>query len=222
MAAPDHSRWLDRIGGAAIGAIATAWWLWPRAEHDDVIEAGEVAPVAEVAHAAVEAIVAPPVVAVPPTIAVSSNDGPAQASDSGVSPEADAVDEPPTEPASTAIEPRADSASPATVAPELPLPRMPGDTRLSTSSRFDEASKSWIVKAAYRVVAREHHVVAFYRKALTDQGLTVTHSQAQPSADGSVKTYLHGKNGRVHAQVGIAPRTDVLETRVWILWRTRA
>jgi hypothetical protein len=203
VASPNHSRWIDRIVGAAIGAMATAWWLWPRAVDDgDVIAQSDVAPTEEVIDVAPE---------VPPPVETPAADE---------VPAAPVVDDVPREIEASPVAAPTEPAT--TTAPALPLPRMPGDTRLSNSSRFDETTRSWIVKAAYRVVAREHHVVAFYKKALVDQGLTVTQSQAQPAADGSVKTYLHGKSGRVHAQVGIAPRTDVLETRVWILWRTRA
>jgi len=199
-------------------ATTTTWWLWPTATvHHDLIAQSDVAPAVEVDHSE-------PAAPVEPVVEVSPAVQPSLGGDAAID---EAVIDAPIE-ASIAkpVDPRPEepesAVPPTTAAPALPLPRMPGDTKLSTSSRFDEENNAWIVKAAYRVVAREHHVVAFYRKALTDQGLTVTHSQAQPGADGSVKTYLHGKNGRVHAQIGIAPRIDVLETRVWILWRTRA
>lgn len=201
-----------------IGSIVTAWWLWPRVD-DDVVAVhaqSDVAPVAAMHENddAPAAPIEPP--HQPPVGTASVVPAPSEVPEAAPMPmPARATDE------STGEAPT-DAAPPTDTAPLLPLPRMPGDTRLSSSSRFDAATKSWIVKAAFRVVAREHHVVAFYRKALTDQGLTVTFSQAPPAADGSVKTYLHGKSGRVHAQVGIAPRMDVLETRVWILWRTRA
>lgn len=119
----------------------------------------------------------------------------------------------------TALDPEA---APPGTAPELPLPRMPGDTRLSGTARFDAESSSWVIKGAYRVHARDHHVIAFYRKALLDQGLSVSLAEDPPAADGAVKTYLRGKSSRVHAQVGIMPRVGTLETRVWILWRTRS
>jgi hypothetical protein len=214
VGAPNHSRWLDRIVAAAIGAGVMAWWTWPRAtEHGDAIAQSDVAPI-EVPHEP-----APVEAPARQDVAVAAvAEAPVRASEAVPVVAAPIV----ATPIEAPIEAPTSEATPSSSAPVLPLPRMPGDTRLSSSSRFDEESASWIVKAAYRVVAREHHVVAFYRKALTDQGLTVTHSQAQPAADGSVKTYLHGKSGRVHAQVGIAPRTDTLETRVWILWRTRA
>lgn len=122
--------------------------------------------------------------------------------------------------AEAAADPRAEAPTTTAAAPPLPLPRMPGDTKLSTSARWDETSSSWVLKGAYRVHARSHHVIAFYRKALLDQGLSVSIAEDPPTPEGAVKTYLRGKSSRVHAQVGIMPRTDSLETRVWILWRT--
>lgn len=112
------------------------------------------------------------------------------------------------------------SASPGE-APPLPLPRMPGATRLSESARFDDAAGVWVRKAAFRVHAREHHVLAFYHKALENEGLAVTEGEDPPDADGGVRRYLHGRSRRVTAQVGVRTRVGALETRVWILWRQR-
>ncbi|MBK6916943.1 MAG: hypothetical protein IPH07_06050 [Deltaproteobacteria bacterium] len=118
----------------------------------------------------------------------------------------------------------APSAAPAaaTEAPALPLPRMPGATRLSESVRYDEVAGAWVRKAAFRVHAREHHVLAFYRKALENEGLVVTEGEDPPDEAGGVRRYLHGRSRRVTAQVGVRTRVGALETRVWILWRARS
>ncbi len=101
--------------------------------------------------------------------------------------------------------------------PVVPLARMPGSTRLSDSARFDAESSTWVLKRAFKIYARDHHVLAFYEKALRDAGLRVSRN-APPSGG---MTYLSGRNDRVAAQVGIRTREGVLETRAWILWRER-
>jgi len=220
---PARARWIDRVLGIAVGSLVTAWFL--RREPEPVaVEAEATDPVMAPA-SAVRPTTAPIPVAVPTTGPVEATApvpavgviAPVAARDA-----ADASREPAEPRRATADATReAASADPPGDAPTLPLPRMPGDTRLSSSARFDAATDAWILKAAFRVHARDHHVLAFYRKALADQGLAVTESEDPPTADGAVKTYLHGKSARVHAQVGILPRTDALETRVWILWRSR-
>jgi hypothetical protein len=224
VTAPVRTRWIDRVLGIAVGSLATAWFLRGDPEPVDETEAADpvVAPATAVRPTPEPipvAIAAATVRAAEPVSRVAAVEPP-RADAQPVSPGAT------VEPSRTGAElPAARSApageTPPGDAPPLPLPRMPGDTRLSSSARFDAATEAWILKAAFRVHARDHHVLAFYRKALADQGLTVTQSEDPPTADGAVKTYLHGKSARVHAQVGILPRTDALETRVWILWRSR-
>ncbi|MBX7084734.1 MAG: hypothetical protein K1X88_36355, partial [Nannocystaceae bacterium] len=147
----------------------------------------------------------------PPATQASSPPAPLAADEADAG--AAAVPGGPSEPAAVA---------PAGAAPSLPLPRMPGAMRLSDSSRFDAQAGAWVLKAAFRVHARSHHVLSFYRKALEDQGLSVTQTDDPPQADGAERTYLHGRSRRVHAQVGLRTRPGELETRVWILWRARA
>jgi hypothetical protein len=233
---PVRTRWIDRVLGIAVGSLVTAWFLRRDPEPMDAVEAAEpvVAPAAAVrptpepipvAVAAATLRAAEPMHAAAPvaTAEVRTVVEPiVDAEPSRIEAEPSRIDAEPSRTASDAASRSPDpDRTPPGDAPLLPLPRMPGDTRLSSSARFDAATESWILKAAFRVHARDHHVLAFYRKALADQGLTVTHSEDPPTADGAVKTYLHGKSARVHAQVGILPRTDALETRVWILWRSR-
>ncbi len=216
MPPPPRVRWLDRVVGVAVGAVVTAWLLRsdPSPSRPD-----ESIPAAPGPLGPPESEIGSPVpdasvLAVAPSGEVAP-----------IAPIAQREAEPVVAPLEPAVSPRRVEPLPPTDAaapPLLPLPRMPGDTRLSSSARFDDAAGSWILKSAFRVHAREHHVIAFYRKALADEGLDVTLVEDPPGADGTVKTYLHGKNGRTHAQVGILPRTDALETRVWILWRARA
>jgi hypothetical protein len=111
------------------------------------------------------------------------------------------------------------AAATAEEAPELPLPRMPGMTKLSSSARFDDATATWRLKAAFRVNAHVPHVLAFYRKALEDAGLAL--EQPEPAAEEG-PFVLVGKSETVHAQVGIRSKPNELETRVWVLWRVRA
>ncbi len=226
---PIRVRWIDRVVGVTIGAGATAWLLRGDPEAvavrdegppagvgiDPVAIAGEQAPDApsRKVMTAGAGVVAPTDAAAP--VSSDPTDDAAIAAPHVAMP----VDVPT---AGLDVQPSATPAADPADAPALPLPRMPGDTRLSGSSRFDATGPAWILKAAYRMHVREHHVIGFYRKALADQGLTVTQSEDPPGLDGSIKTYLHGRSARVHAQVGILPRTGELETRVWILWRTRA
>ncbi len=104
-------------------------------------------------------------------------------------------------------------------APEMPLPRMPGMTRLSSSAQYDAEAGTWKLKAAFRVNAHVPHVLAFYRKALADEGLEV--DEPEPESDDAPRV-LVGKSDRVHAQIGIRTKPNELETRVWILWRVRS
>lgn len=220
MPSPTRVRWFDRIVGVVIGSIATAWWLRPEPVPAQTAGTTAAAAVdAPVSHATTREDAA----------AVGASEGPHLLRERATEPRADdpaplAAESPreaeplPDTPAQPETAPPTDL----TPVPAVPLPRMPGDTRLSSTSRFDDETRSWILKTAYRVHARDHHVVAFYRKALADEGLAVTQSEDPPRPDGAVKTYLHGKNARTHAQVGIMPRVGALETRVWILWRTRS
>ena len=208
---PPRVRWLDRVVGVAVGAGVTAWLL-----RSDPSPPDESIPAAPGLLGSPESEIGSPVLEASAMAVAPSPE---------VAPIAKREAEPVVAPLEPAVSPRRVEPLPPTDAaalPLLPLPRMPGDTRLSSSARFDEAAGSWILKSAFRVHAREHHVIAFYRKALADEGLEVTLVEDPPGADGTIKTYLHGKNGRIHAQVGILPRTDALETRVWILWRARA
>lgn len=220
---PGRVRWIDRVLGVAVGALVTAWFLRRAPEAVVVADASDpaVAPTSAVRPAPEPIPVAVAAATTRAPEATARSSGPEAPSPPRM---AEVVTAPREREAATASRQPATSPPEAASAgepPPLPLPRMPGDTRLSSSARFDAASESWVLKAAFRVHARDHHVLAFYRKALADQGLAVTQSEDPPTADGAVKTYLHGKSARVHAQVGILPRTDALETRVWILWRSR-
>ena len=104
-------------------------------------------------------------------------------------------------------------------APELPLPRMPGMTKLSSSAEFDAETDTWKLKAAYRVNAHVPHVLAFYRKALENEALAV---EDIPPAGEDDPYVLLGRNDTVRAQVGIRTKPHELETRVWLFWRVRA
>jgi hypothetical protein len=103
--------------------------------------------------------------------------------------------------------------------PALPLPRMPGMTKLSSSARYDAPSRTWKLEAAFRVNAHVPHVLAFYRKALADEGLEI--EEPEP-VDEAAPRVLVGKSERVHAQIGIRTKPNELETRVWMLWRVRS
>jgi len=107
----------------------------------------------------------------------------------------------------------------ADAAPSLPLPRMPGMTKLSSSAEFDAATNTWKLEAAFRVNAHVPHVLAFYRKALADAELVV--EDVTPTSEDGPYVLL-GKNDRVRAQVGVRTKPHELESRVWVLWRVRA
>lgn len=248
MIASSRHRWLDRLLGAAVGIAAAAWWFGPSRDDATVTESDPIAlregttddgdrevpdegPVPLAIDRRSSGDLALATATTSPTAGHAVDVSPrGPAADRG----SPAIDAPPS-PADTTPSrspaaasdraPLAPDAAPIEepgTAPDLPLPRMPGDTKLSNTARWDAESASWVLKGAYRVHARSHHVIAFYRKALLDQGLSVSVAEDPPTDDGAVKTYLRGKSSRVHAQVGIMPRTDSLETRVWILWRTRA
>ncbi len=241
------SRWFERVIAVAIGSLATAWWLRDAGEADPGANAATQPAVAatqpQPANAAAQPAVAasePTVATQPaPTVAVAASRAPADAP--AADPDAPALREPSRAGDPAAIDaspPPADAAAPAQSAgdagtpalaptpagepPSLPLPRMPGAMRLSDSSRFDAEAGAWVLKAAFRVHARSHHVLSFYRKALEDQGLSVTQADDPPQADGAERTYLHGRSRRVHPQVGLRTRPRERETRVWIRWRARA
>lgn len=101
----------------------------------------------------------------------------------------------------------------------MPLPRMPGMTKLSSSAHHDAETGTWKLKAAFRVNAHVPHVLAFYRKALENEGLVV--EEPEPESEDAPRV-LMGKSDRVHAQIGIRTKPHELETRVWILWRVRS
>jgi hypothetical protein len=103
-------------------------------------------------------------------------------------------------------------------APSLPLPRMPGMTKLSSSAQFDAETNTWKLKAAFRVNAHVPHVLAFYRKALANEELAV--EDVAPVSEDEPYVLI-GRSERVHAQVGIRTKPHELETRVWLLWRVR-
>lgn len=222
---PRGRAWLDRIVGVAVGSVATAWILRPEPASDAPAVALDASGPSsgsdgEAIGATGQGGVADPggdlaaIAADPPRVDHTPRETEAVSLGGPVPDRVVPAAEPPAPPSPEPVA--------AVDTPVLPLPRMPGDTRLSASARRDHDKGAWILKAAYRVHARDHHVIAFYRKALADQGLVVTRTEDPPDASGATKTYLHGRSARVHAQVGILPRTDALETRVWILWRTRA
>jgi hypothetical protein len=202
VASAGGRRWLERLAGVAVGSLVTAWWMRGEPVAPDLP-----------AQPAVE----PPVVASDP----AAVDPPATIrSDAGTQP--DPSDGPEIEPAAIAPAPEQPRAPAAAGAPpSLPLPRMPGSTRLSDAARYDDASGTWVLRAAYRVNARPHHVVAFYSKALTDAGLELTSGEDPSAADGTLVTYLYGRSQRIHAQLSVRTRPGDLEARIGILWRVR-
>lgn len=203
MGSSGRTRSLDLGIGFAVGlgcgAAAMAVVLAPTAEvAERSPDPSEVAPVAEAVR---------PIAAATATPAIAPADRPEIAA--GPPPPI-----PPVAPAAE-VEPGVAEVGPP---PTIPLPRMPGSTRLSDSARLDAESATWVLKRAFKIHAREHHVLAFYEKALVDAGLRV--SREAPAGPGT--TYLLGRSDRVAAQVGVRMRAGTLETRVWILWRERA
>ena len=237
------ARWIERLVAMGAGSLLT-WWCVdvPRADRGDdddraiarPVESGERDDPGTIAGSDGAAVVldraegrgADPlprgdevVGSIAPAAPLAGDAAAAAAVVEGVEPTATAAD-------ATAVDAviPAPSAAPAAAAeaPALPLPRMPGATRLSESVRYDEVAGAWVCKAAFRVHAREHHVLAFYRKALENEGLVVTEGEDPPDEAGGVRRYLHGRSRRVTAQVGVRTRVGALETRVWILWRVRS
>ncbi|HWB76998.1 MAG TPA: hypothetical protein VG755_18650 [Nannocystaceae bacterium] len=200
-------RWIERLAGVALGSLVTAWWMRsdppadPPAEAIDAPAPVVIAPL--VSAPPVVSDVAPAAVAVPTSDAIAApSEAPTLA--------------PPSDDATTRDATTIDGAT-----PTLPLPRMPGSARLSDAARFDDASKTWVLRASYRVHAHPPQVLSFYAKALADAGLVVTEGQDPVKDDGTAIAYLYGRNDRVRAQISVRTQGNELDARIGILWRER-
>lgn len=193
-------RWIERVVGVALGSLLTAWWM--RADPPADPPATEIDP----APPSAEASIAPRDGAAPQSVAAPvAAPAPVPAAAADAAPNGDASPAPPFD----------------GTAPTLPLPRMPGAARLSDAARFDDASKTWVLRASYRVHAHPPQVLSFYAKALADAGLAVTEGQDPVKDDGTAIAYLYGRSDRVRAQVSVRTQGNELEARIGILWRER-
>lgn len=202
VASPGALRWIERLVGVALGSLVTAWWM--RADPPaDPPQAAIDPPVPQVTAPEVSA----PVVASAPAVSapVVTPAAAAPIAQEIAAPLDDATSAPPS----------------ADTTPTLPLPRMPGAARLSDAARFDDASKTWVLRASYRVHAHPPQVLSFYAKALADAGLAVTEGQDPVTEDGTAIAYLYGRNDRVRAQISVRTQGSELEARIGILWRER-
>ena len=200
-------RWIERVAGVALGSLVTAWWMRadppadpPAPMEIDPAPHSAAASLAPGDDAAPRSVAAPVAAAAPVTVPASA---PSIASEAA--PIDDASPAPPID----------------GTTPTLPLPRMPGAARLSDATRFDDASKTWVLRASYRVHAHPPQVLSFYAKALADAGLAVTEGQDPVKDDGTAITYLYGRSDRVRAQVSVRTQGNELEARIGILWRER-
>jgi hypothetical protein len=136
------------------------------------------------------------------------------------------LDVPETEPPEPEPEPEPETTTkldvpspeePARAAPRFPLPRMPGTRKLRASATPAEGGRGWTLVQTLRVPAKLAHVEAFYRKALVDQGMSVSGSStpARPN-----RAYLRGRSRRAHADVTITGQEGRLQTTVQTIWRT--